>query len=304
MLVVVDGAVDVPSDAEHARAVEIVDSGVWLDDHRFEGGREEFWTRLRAGEHFATEPPSPDALGAAYSHAEQVIAIHVSAELSATIDHARTAVAGTRSDVTIVDSRSLSVGAGLLALTVQRAIVERYDPDDPATPAPAGHSGLPIIVTEASPAEALTSTSPVVGHVAVAPASVLDLARALPEHLHTFACIQDTATLRRSGRAGLLPSGHLARNKPLLLALRGRAIALDQVKDRAHAWRRMAQHMRDCAPGGVNAWAIGHGDAADAAEISRALAERLGLDATFEVALGPTVGAHLGPDAVVVGVLS
>ena len=52
------------------------------------------------------------------------------------------------------------------------------------------------------------------------------------------------------------------------------------------------------------AWALGHGDAADVDTVVRGFSHYLGHAPAFVTHLDPTVGVHLGPDSLVVGVLS
>lgn len=262
MLIVVDGAVDLPPELEGSPSVRVVPSQVWVDEEPWAGDRREFWDRLRAGDHFSTSPPTVAALAAAYADGDPVIAVHVSAELSATVARAEQAAAD-RGTVTVVDSRSLSVGAGLLAAEV----------------ASAARPGVPAEVIAAR-------------------------ARKLPSRLHTLALVQDTATLQRSGRAGLLPPGHLARGRPLLLSLRGRAIPLEQVRDRAHALGQLIRHALDVSGSGGISWALGHGECHDVTEITSRLAGHLGGAPRYVTALDPAVGAHVGPDAIIVGLLA
>jgi len=135
--------------------------------------------------------------------------------------------------------------------------------------------------------------------------SIIDYAQSLPDRLHTFALIQEIETLRRSDRSGLLPPGHLAKSHPLLLAARGRVMALGQFKTRDVALRRLVWHLRASAePAYVGAWAIGHGDVADATALMDQLSSHIGSPPAFVTRLDPTVGSHLGPDSVVVGAIS
>ena len=171
--------------------VRVVPAEVWFQEKPFAGDRAAFWKLLRAGTYPSTTPPTVSALAEAYRHHDLVCAIHVSADLSATVARAHEAAARAGPGVIVIDTRSISVGAGLIVAATGRAA------HDPA-------------------------------HIP----SVIDFARNLPDRLHTFALVQDPDALRRSGRAGLIPKDHLRRGHPLLLAVRGRAILLDQPKDR------------------------------------------------------------------------
>lgn len=263
MLIVTDGAVDLPDGLEDSSRLRTVPGEVWLGENPLSGDRAEFWALVRRGTYPSTSPPTVDALAEAYRSPGPVVAIHVSAELSATVANAREAASRAGTDVTIIDTRSLSVGAGLIAAAVHRAA------DDALPSQP-----------------------------------VIEFARSLPQRLHTFALVQEFGSLRQSDRAGLLPKGHLARNHPLLLAIRGRVIALEQSKDRAGALKALIAHLQHGAGNPLGAWALGHADASDRDRLVEQLTQALGRPPSFLASLDPTVGAHVGPEAVVVGTIS
>jgi DegV family protein with EDD domain len=263
MLIVIDGAVDVPETLLGSSALRRVPGEVWTGEARFAGDLEEFWARLRKGEYPSTTPPTVSALTAAYQHHDLVVALHVSRELSVTMARAEEAAQRAGPGVVVIDTRSLSVGAGLIAAAVHRTA---QNPD--------------------------------------APESMIDFARSLPGRLHTFALVQEVESLRRSDRSGLLPSSHLVRNHPLVLAVRGRVVSLAQPKHRGAAVDEMARHLRRSAGPTLGAWALGHGDAADVDAIVDHLSTAVGKAPSFYTALDPTVGVHLGPDAIVVGAIS
>lgn len=263
MLIVTDAAVDLPPALAGSGRVRVVSGEVWLGDERFEGGDEQFWKALRAGAVFSTTPPTVSALTEAYRHPGPVVALHVSARLSATVARAHEAGPRAGPAVTVVDTRSLSAGAGLVAAAVDRA-----------------------------------------AHGPAGAASVADLALRLPERLHTFVIVQDVGALRRSGRAGLLPNHHLTKGHPVVAAVRGRVVMLDQPKDRARALRRLATHARQSSGPTITRWSLGHGDAGDLDDVVDQLCGSFGSEPEFVVPIDPTVGVHVGVDAVVVGVMT
>ena len=84
----------------------------------------EFWDRVERGEHPTTASPSPGAMAEAWSAAAGpggVVSVHLSASLSRTVDTARAAATGAVSSVEVVDSRSVSMGQGLVAIAAARA---------------------------------------------------------------------------------------------------------------------------------------------------------------------------------------
>lgn len=236
---------------------------MWTGESLFEGDAPELWAQLRGGRYPSTSPPTVSAFVAAYEHPGLVVSVHVSGRLSAALARAREAAARAGNRVVVVDTRSLSVGAGLVATALLRAAL---------------HTG--------------------------AAQSLPELASSLPERLHTFAVVQDVEALRRSDRAGLLPSTHLARNHPLVLAIRGRVVALGQPRRRSDAIGSLAGHLRRSTGGEVGGWALGHGDAPDVDEVVARLSDVLGRPPAYCAELDATVGVHLGPDSLCVGAIT
>jgi DegV family protein with EDD domain len=263
MLVVTDGAVDVPAALEGSAVLRRVAGGVWLGEEAFVGDADEFWAQLRKGSYPSTTPPTVSELMAAYRHPDLVIAVHVSGQLSATVARAKEAADRVGPGVVVVDSRSLSVGAGLIVSAVHCSAVKL------------------------GPSQ-----------------SLVELARSLPDRLHTFALVQEVESVRRSDRASLLPATHLARNLPLVLAVRGRVVPLGQPKHRRGAIDDLARHVRDSTQGALGSWALGHGDAADIGAVADRLSEALGQTPRYCTTLDPAVGAHLGPESLVVGAVT
>ena len=264
MIIVTDSAVDLPDWLEDSSSIRKIPGRLWLGSDPLQGGTQQFWSLVRDHQYPSTTPPTVSDLTEAYRHHDFMIGLHVSSSLSATASHAQEAATRAGPGTIVIDTRSFSVGAGLIVTAVRRSVE--------------------------SPPEL---------------ESVIDYARSLPDRLHTFALIQEIETLRRSDRSGLLPPGHLARNQPLLLAVRGRVMALGQFRTRDAALRKLMWHLRMSAePNSVGAWAIGHGDVADATALSEQLSAQIGSPPAFVTRLDPTVGAHLGPDSVVVAAIS
>jgi DegV family protein with EDD domain len=263
MLVVTDGAIDLPEELERSPLLRSVPGAVRMGDEPLTGGPDDFWSLLRRGIYPSTSPPTVSALADAYQYPGLVLAVHVSAQLSATMTRAREAAARSAPEVVLIDSRSLSVGAGLVAAAAHRAIQESSD------------SG-----------------------------QITDFASSLPERLHTFALIQEIESLRRSDRLGLLPGAHLDQNHPLVLAIRGRVVPLSQPRHRVRALKDLAGHLVRSAGSRSGAWALGHGDASDLDAVVEQLSRAVGRPPAFVARLDPTVGAHAGPESIVVGAIA
>lgn len=259
-MIVVDGAVDLPPDLVGSPDVRTVPSSVFVESAPFDGPPEVFWRALRQGRAVSTGAPTVSALADAYAGGP-AIAVHVSGELSLTVSRALEAAQRGAGGVAVVDSGSLSVGAGLVAVETLR-LMQQCAGYDAASAA----------------------------------------ARHLPGRLHTFAMVNDPGSLVAGGRAGILPE-HVSMRRPMVLAVRGRALVLDQPRDRAGALRSLARRAGDHARVPGARWALGHGDADDVARVADQLAASFGRPATFVALVDPTVGTHLGPDALVVATL-
>ena len=123
MRVVTDGAADVAPDLAARLTIETVRGPVCFGGVRWHGDPGEFWVALRrGGRPPATEAPTVEDLAASYRADGPVLAVHVSSELSRTVAHARAAAAEVKAVVEVVDSRSLSVGTGLVAVAAGQAI--------------------------------------------------------------------------------------------------------------------------------------------------------------------------------------
>jgi fatty acid-binding protein DegV len=168
VLIVTDSAVDVPGTLLGSELLRRVPGDVWAGEAPFAGDVDDFWAELRKGNYPSTTPPTLDALAVAYQERGPVIGLHVSRLLSATLSRAEEAAGRAGPGAVVVDTRSLSVGAGLVVATVHQA-AQHADTAEP----------------------------------------VIELARSLPERLHTFALVQAVESLRRSDRAGLLPAAVL-----------------------------------------------------------------------------------------------
>jgi DegV family protein with EDD domain len=261
--VVTDGAADVPGPVAEQSGIEVIRGPIHFGEASFTGGADEFWCALRDAEAPpSTSPPSADVLAAAFGGDEPVCAVHVSGELSTTVEHAKAAAAGS-ARVHVVDSRSISVGTALVALAVAEGVGD-------------GDGDLDQLKARA---------------------------RRLVDRVHLYALIDDPGYLLRGGRAGLIEGLPARRHERLVVAVKGHVIPLGHERDRRRGIRELLSHLRRAASHGTACWALGHGDASDAADVAADVEGILGSRPRFVVRLGPAVGTHAGPDALLVGFL-
>lgn len=213
--------------------------------------------------HVSTSRPTPAELAAAYrsSGAREVVSLHLSAELSGTLDAALLGareVAEEGIDVRVVDSRAVAMGLGFPALAAARA---------------ARAGGLP--------------------------AEVVGAARRTAARTELFFYVDTLEHLRRGGRIGAAAAllGTALAVKPLLHMVDGSPAPLERVRTASRALARMLDHAVHAAGAGPVDVAVHHLAAPDrAADIAEQLRSRLpALADLYVTEVGAVVGAHVGP---------
>jgi fatty acid kinase/fatty acid kinase fatty acid binding subunit len=122
--IVADTACDLPDSAVFEHGIGLVPTQLILDDKvykdRLEITADEFFARLRAGYDASTSQPTPQAFAEAFADAtrgaERVLAVVLAKALSGTYANAEGAAKEFDGRVTVFNSRSASLGEGLLAL--------------------------------------------------------------------------------------------------------------------------------------------------------------------------------------------
>lgn len=135
--VIADSACDLPPDLAASHSITLVPLTVAFGTEGFLDGVEmtarAFWDLVRTSPEFpTTASPSPQAIADAYGRAAAegatgVVSIHVSSGVSRTAATARTAAATSSVPVVVVDSLSVSLGQGLVALEAARVAQEGED---------------------------------------------------------------------------------------------------------------------------------------------------------------------------------
>ena len=219
------------------------------------------------GKSVSTSRPTPGDFVAAYRRrleagADRLVSIHLSSELSSTMDAARLAASQVGEHlVTVVDSRSTAMGMGFAVLAAARAAAEGAD--------------------------AMT---------------VAEVARDTAAATRTFFVVDTLEHLRRGGRIGSAAAllGTALAVKPVLHVREGRVVPLEKVRTAARAVNRLVQHAVEAADDGPVAIAVHHLAAADRADrLAAELRQQVpGLVELFVSELGAAIGAHVGPGAV------
>ncbi|TFV61916.1 DegV family protein [Geodermatophilus sp. DF01-2] len=219
------------------------------------------------GQRVSTSRPTPGDFVAAYRRrlaagVERIVSVHLSADLSGTVDAARLAAAQVGEHlVTVVDSRSAAMGNGFAVLAAARAAARGEGPT-----------------------------------------AVAGTARDTAAATRTLFVVETLEHLRRGGRIGPAASmiGTALAVKPVLHVSDGRVVPLEKVRTSARALARLVQRGVEAADGGPVMIAVHHLAAPERAErLAAELEEQVaGLRELYVSELGAAVGAHVGPGAV------
>lgn len=139
--VVTDSASDLPAELAAANGITVVPLAIRFGDEELVDGRDltpaQFWARCAASSVLPeTSAPSPGAFEAAFraaagAGAAGVVCVNLSAKLSATIQAAQAAAKAVEGaiPVRVVDSRSVTMGLGMIVLAAARAGATTDDVD-------------------------------------------------------------------------------------------------------------------------------------------------------------------------------
>lgn len=225
---------------------------------------------LRALEPVTTSRPSPATFVAAYEKARHdgataVVSVHLSGDLSGTVDAARIAAREASLDVTVVDSRQIGLALGFGVLSAATRAADGAEAD--------------VVAAEADRVCATASTI---------------------FYVDTLEYLKRGG---RIGAASAFLGSVLA-VKPLLEVSQGRIEPLEKVRTSARALSKLVD-LSVARAGDRQAWLGVHHLAAPerAAAVRSSLEARLPGSAPVAVReLGPVMGAHVGPGVVAVAV--
>lgn len=269
--VVTDSTADVPADLAEALGLRVVPLSVRFGQRdvysRITITDEEFYAELAANEELpATSQPVPVWFEEAWGDAadegfDAVVSLHVSSELSGTVERARVMASDAPLPVHVVDSRQVSGGLALQVLAAVRA---------------AGREGADVD-------------------------GVLAAAAAVRDATRTLMVVDTLEFLRRGGRLTGAQAlvGNVLRVRPVLAVEGGRVELLERARTWARARERIADLAAAHAGDEPVHAVLAHALAPDrAAELLVALRERVEVAEHLEVVIGPVVGTHIGPGAV------
>jgi len=139
--IVTDSTCDLPQEIIHKNKISVIPLFIHMGSKDFRDGidltRHEFYERIPGFKHApTTAAPGPDVFCQVYEKlavagATQILSIHISNRLSAIVDIARSAgKETTAAQVTVFDSRQLSLGTGFEVLTAAQAAAQGHSIDE------------------------------------------------------------------------------------------------------------------------------------------------------------------------------
>ncbi len=271
--IVVDSTADYPQAPERFPNWRVVPLYVRFGDESFrdyvELGPHDFYERLRVATELPTtsQPPPGDFLGVYEELAgsyESIYSIHISGNLSGTVESARRAAEELGGDrVHIVDSGSASAAIAMLGLAIQRRL------------------------------ERGTSTEEI--------DELIARYRREARLLFTVETLEYLAKGGRIGRARAM-AGQLLNIKPILTIADGEVIPIKRVRGNQKAFEEFVSEFESSAGEDGPALKVGiaHADAPEREQALRELVRRTRPHAEIEIStiLGPVVGTHAGPGTV------
>ena len=225
-----------------------------------------FYERLKgAPELPTTSQPTPQDFVSTYhalSRFERIYSLHISAKLSGTFQSASLAAADEGDRIRLIDTDSVSVGIGMLALAVQDLLASGTTDEE---------------------IEALAGRY-----------------RAGAGLLFTVDTLEFLAKGGRIGRARAL-AGSLLNVKPILTIAEGEVVPLTRVRGRQKALDEFRKRFEEATEDGPGlSVGIAHAEAAETVEQLReiVLASRPQAEIKLVSSLGAVVGTHAGPGTV------
>ncbi len=226
-----------------------------------------FYKRLEGAKEMpSTSQPSAGEFFDLYSkvaeEAESIVSLHISSELSGTVASAHAAAKLMEGfPIEIVDSKSTSMGLGYMALAAARAI------ENGATAAEAA-----------------------------------EMARAMVPNVRVVFMVDTLEFLHRGGRIGGASRlfGSMLSIKPLLELQDGRIEALEKVRTKKKAIKRLLEIANEACAGKSKVYAAVANASApvDAQSVADEVQKILNPEELYIVDLSPVIGTHTGPGVV------
>jgi DegV family protein with EDD domain len=271
--IVTDSSADLPEEVVKALGITVVPLYVRFGDEvyrdRVDISEDEFYERLQHDPvHPNTTQPTPQDFVNVYQKlaqgADGIVSIHLSAKLSGTCSSALQAkgVVANECSVEVIDSETLSMALGLIVISAARAAKDGKSLDE-----------------------------------------VEAVARQTMSKIRLLALLDTLKYLLLGGRIGKAKAllGSILNVKPILTLKDGEVVPAAQVRTRAKGMDKLFEFVENSKD--IQELTVVHSTTPDEAQ---ALAERLGSvfdkEKIIVSRLGPVLGVHIGPAALIVAV--
>ena len=270
--IVTDSSCDLPAELVQELGITVVPLYVRFGEEVYREqvdiSLDEFYQRLEHGPiHPVTIQPSPQDFINVYQklsqEADGIVSIHISNKLSGTCNSALQGkeMIEKGCPIEVIDSQSVTVGLGLICMAAAKM---------------------------AKAGESLSSV-------------VKEVEQMIP-NIHLLNLLDTLKYLQKGGRIGKAKAllGSILNVKPLITLKEGEVVPAGQVRSRSNGIERLFSFVESAS--NIDGLAIAYNTTPDEAH---ALAERLGSIFTKEavkvVRLGTTLGVHMGPGSLAVG---
>ena len=270
--IVTDSSADLPAELVQELGITVVPLYVRFGEEVYREqvdiSLDEFYQRLEHGPiHPVTIQPSPQDFITAYQklsqEADGIVSIHISSKLSGTCNSALQGKGMIEKGcpIEVIDSQIITVGLGLICMAAAKM-------------AKAGES-LPSVVEEV---------------------------KQMIPNIHLLGLLDTLKYLQKGGRIGKAKAllGSVLNAKPMITLKEGEVVPAGQARSRSKGVERLFSFVESTS--NIDDLAIAYNTTPDEAH---ALAERLGSIFTKEaikvVRLGTTLGVHMGPGGLAVG---
>lgn len=270
--ILTDSTADIPSQIAEALGITVIPVTILFGQEgfrdRIDMTPEEFYRRLaESGVHPTTSQPSAGDFVEVYRQlsqsAQSIISIHVSSDLSGTVESAHAAKAQLDSSVPIhiVDSRSTSMGLGFMVLAAAEMVAD-----------------------------------------GVEAAQIVARIEALVPQMSVLFVVDTLEYLHKGGRIGGAERylGSMLRIKPLLHLDNGRIEPLEKARTKPRAMARLLEIVEErISDGRPRSFAVMHATAEEEAlQLKQELEERFPGQEPYLCKLSPALGVHTGPGLV------
>ena len=268
--IVTDSTADLPESIVQDYGIEVIPLLIRLDGKTYRDGidikRSDFYKTIRTGTLTpSTSHPAPGVFVELYQRmlekCDQILSIHISGKLSGTVRTASVAREMVKAPIEVIDSLSTTMGLGSLVLTAARQIQQGLNPEN-----------------------------------------VVENIKRIRGNVRVLITLNTLEFLQRGGRIGKVTAllGSLLKIKPMIEVVDGGVAPLGKTRSRRSAIKELLQRaMEVLDQGGQWIVSVMHTDALqEAEEMLNVLKERYPQIEFYLGEAGPTLGCHVGPEAL------